>query len=172
MVRWAFVPSAAHCLCLETSSIFNFLQNLSNAPCWWTKALWTKNHTHGASYGCPSRGGKGSPPTVAPRRWGSTPMSQICDFLWQNHIKNEKFVSQDHIGGFSVKWEYKNTSHKAYNTIDMKFKWSYYILVTCIRVYKRWNSKRLLQRITQSFVETFISHDKHTLFALEESVPP
>jgi hypothetical protein len=29
--------------------------------------------------------------------------------------------------------------------------------------------KKLLQRITQSFVEAFISHDKHTLFALEES---
>jgi hypothetical protein len=31
--------------------------------------------------------------------------------------------------------------------------------------------KRLFQRITQSFVEAFISHDKHTLFALEESEP-
>ncbi len=36
--------------------------------------------------------------------------------------KNEGFVSQDHIGGFSVKQEYTNKSHKAYNTRDMKFK--------------------------------------------------
>jgi hypothetical protein len=26
--------------------------------------------------------------------------------------------------------------------------------------------------ITQSFAEAFISHDKHTLFTLEESEPP
>jgi hypothetical protein len=62
--------------------------------------------------------------------------------VWQNHLKNEWFVSQDHIGEFSVKREYTNTSHKTYNTIDMKFKWSYYILVPCIRVYKMWSSKR------------------------------
>jgi hypothetical protein len=31
--------------------------------------------------------------------------------MWQNHLKNVGFVSQDHIGGFSMKWEYTNTSH-------------------------------------------------------------
>jgi hypothetical protein len=31
--------------------------------------------------------------------------------LWQNHLKNEGFVSQDHIGGFSTKRECANT-HK------------------------------------------------------------
>jgi hypothetical protein len=30
----------------------------------------------------------------------------------------------------------------------------------------------MLQSIDQSFVEAFIFHDKHTLFALEESGPP
>jgi hypothetical protein len=30
----------------------------------------------------------------------------------------------------------------------------------------------MLQKINQSFAEAFISHDKHTLFALEESGPP
>jgi hypothetical protein len=30
----------------------------------------------------------------------------------------------------------------------------------------------LLQRIIQSFAKAFISHDKHTLFAIEESGPP
>jgi hypothetical protein len=43
-------------------------------------------------------------------------------FLWQNNLRNEGFLSQDHIGGVSVKWEYTNITHKAYNTIDMKFK--------------------------------------------------
>jgi hypothetical protein len=31
--------------------------------------------------------------------------------LWQNHLRNEGFVSQDHIGGFSTKRECANT-HK------------------------------------------------------------
>jgi hypothetical protein len=30
----------------------------------------------------------------------------------------------------------------------------------------------MLQKIIQSFVEAFISHDKHILFTLEESGPP
>jgi hypothetical protein len=30
----------------------------------------------------------------------------------------------------------------------------------------------MLQKIYQSFAEAFISHGKHTLFALEESGPP
>jgi hypothetical protein len=34
------------------------------------------------------------------------------------------------------------------------------------------NLQKVLQKIIQSFMEAFISHDKHTLFALEESGPP
>jgi hypothetical protein len=30
----------------------------------------------------------------------------------------------------------------------------------------------MVQKIDQSFMEAFISHGKHTLFALEESGPP
>jgi hypothetical protein len=40
--------------------------------------------------------------------------------------------------------------------------------VSCIRVYKRWSSKRMLQRITQIFLKVFISHDKHTLHPTRE----
>jgi hypothetical protein len=36
--------------------------------------------------------------------------------------QNEGFVSQDHIGGTSVKRECTKTYIQAYNTIDMKFK--------------------------------------------------
>jgi hypothetical protein len=32
--------------------------------------------------------------------------------------------------------------------------------------------QKMLQKIIQSFAKTFISHDKHTLFTLEESGPP
>jgi hypothetical protein len=42
----------------------------------------------------------------------------------------------------------------------------------CIRVYKRVKLQKMLQKIIKSFAEAFISHDKHTLFALEECEPP
>jgi hypothetical protein len=33
----------------------------------------------------------------------------LSSILWQNHLRNEGFVSQDHIGGFSTKRECANT---------------------------------------------------------------
>jgi hypothetical protein len=33
-------------------------------------------------------------------------------------------------------------------------------------------AQKMLQRIIRVFVEVFISHDRHTLFELEESGPP
>jgi hypothetical protein len=32
-----------------------------------------------------------------------------CGLVWQNHLRNEGFVSQDYIGGFSTKRECTNT---------------------------------------------------------------
>jgi hypothetical protein len=37
--------------------------------------------TRGAHYGYPSRDAEGSPPSIAPQRRGSTPMSQTYDYL-------------------------------------------------------------------------------------------
>jgi hypothetical protein len=33
-------------------------------------------------------------------------------------------------------------------------------------------AQKVLQRIIRVFAEAFVSHDRHTLFALEESGPP
>jgi hypothetical protein len=33
-------------------------------------------------------------------------------------------------------------------------------------------AQKILQKIITVFIEAFISHDRHTLFTLEESVPP
>jgi hypothetical protein len=49
-------------------------------------------------------------------------------------LQIEGFFSQDHIGGFSMKQEYANTTQEAYKTIIMKLKLSYYTLVSCIRI--------------------------------------
>jgi hypothetical protein len=43
----------------------------------------------------------------------------ICD---RTTLESEGFVSQYHIRGFSMKWEYANTTQKAYKTIIMKLK--------------------------------------------------
>jgi hypothetical protein len=51
--------------------------------------------------------GQGLVAVVWPPCW----RPQVRDALWQNHLKNEGFVSQDHIGGFSTKRECANT-HK------------------------------------------------------------
>jgi hypothetical protein len=37
--------------------------------------------------------------------------------MWQNHLRNEGFVTKDQTGGFSVKREYTNTTHKHKNNI-------------------------------------------------------
>jgi hypothetical protein len=43
--------------------------------------------------------------------------------------------------------------------------------MSCIRVYKRLRPK-MLQKIIRVFAEAFVSHDRHTLFVLEEYGPP
>jgi hypothetical protein len=45
------------------------------------------------------------------RRWPRVCFTPILLWyqLWQNHLRNEGFVSQDHIGGFSTKLECTNT---------------------------------------------------------------
>jgi hypothetical protein len=49
--------------------------------------------------------------------------------------KNEGFVALGSIGGFSIKRECTNTSHKQ-KIPYIKFKYNYYTLVSCIRVTK------------------------------------
>jgi hypothetical protein len=40
--------------------------------------------------------------------------------------------------------------------------------VTCIKVYKE-QAQKVIQEIIRVFAEAFLSHDRHTLFTLEES---
>jgi hypothetical protein len=91
--------------------------------------------------------------------------------LWQNHLWNEGFVFQDYIGGFLRKRECTNTTHK--HTIPWYLSWKIVITVSvpCIRFTKD-ETKRVLQKIEQSFAEAIFSHVKHTLFTLEESELP
>jgi hypothetical protein len=55
---------------------------------------------------------------------------------------------------------------------NMKFKLKL-LQITChVLEFTKDKAQNMLQRIIRVFAEAFISHDSHTLFALEESVPP
>jgi hypothetical protein len=53
----------------------------------------------------------------------------------------------------------------------MKFKLKLLYIKCHVLEFTKDEAKRLLQRMTQSFVEAFISHCKYAPFTLEESVP-
>jgi hypothetical protein len=88
--------------------------------------------------------------------------------LWQNHLRNKGFISQDHIGGFSMKQECTSTHIQAYNTIyEIQVKvitdW-----VPCIRVYKRWSLKDA-SKDNQSFCGSIhLSRQTHTFYPRRE----
>jgi hypothetical protein len=54
----------------------------------------------------------------------------------------------------------------------MKFKLNYYRLSVMYYGFTTDKAQKVLQRIIRVFAETFVSHDRHTFFALEESEPP
>jgi hypothetical protein len=51
----------------------------------------------------------------------------------------------------------------------MKFKWKLLWIKCHVLEFIKDEAQKMLQKIIQSFAEAFVSHDKHTLFALEES---
>jgi hypothetical protein len=54
----------------------------------------------------------------------------------------------------------------------MKFKLKLLHIKCHVLEFTKDKAQKVLQRIIRVFVEEFITHDKHTLFALEESGPP
>jgi hypothetical protein len=54
----------------------------------------------------------------------------------------------------------------------MKFKLKLLQIKCYILKFTKDEAQKVLQRIIRVFAEAFISHDRHTLFALEESGPP
>jgi hypothetical protein len=91
----------------------------------WTKVLWTPFAEQS-----PTRGGG----YCFPLMWFLRLTLNSCAItestmrsvrergpLWQNHLRNEGFISEDQIRGFSMKWECTNTSHKSiqYNILSL-----------------------------------------------------
>jgi hypothetical protein len=86
-------------------------------------------------------------------------------------LKKQGFVSQDPIGGFSIKQECANT-HIGIQYYDLQvIKQLLHIKCHVLRFIKD-EAQKMLQQIYQSFYGSDVSHDKHTLFALEESGTP
>jgi hypothetical protein len=54
----------------------------------------------------------------------------------------------------------------------MKFKLKLLHIKCHVLEFTKDEAQKMLQKIIQSFAEAFVSHDKHTPFALEESGPP
>jgi hypothetical protein len=54
----------------------------------------------------------------------------------------------------------------------MKFKLKLLQIKCHVLEFIKDKSHKVLQRIIRVFVEAFVSHDRHTLFTLEESGPP
>jgi hypothetical protein len=70
-----------------------------------------------------------------------------------------------------VKREYTNTTHISIQ-YHMKFKLKLLQIKYHVLELTKDETQKMRQKIIQSFVEAFISHDKHTLFTLEEHGPP
>jgi hypothetical protein len=91
--------------------------------------------------------------------------------LWQNHLRNEGFISQDHIKGFSVKLECTNTTHKHTILWYLSYKLDITVWVPCIKFTKD-EAKRALQRIEHSFCRSDnLSCQAHTLCPRREWAP-
>jgi hypothetical protein len=54
----------------------------------------------------------------------------------------------------------------------MKFKLKLLQIKCHVLGFTKDKTQNVLQKIIRVFTEAFVSHDKHTLFALEESEPP
>jgi hypothetical protein len=54
----------------------------------------------------------------------------------------------------------------------MKFKLKLLQIMCHVLEFTKDKAQNVLQELIRVFAETFISHDRHTLFALEESEPP
>jgi hypothetical protein len=75
------------------------------------------------------------------------------------------------ISGDSRRSENAQTYTYKHTVPYMKFKLEL-LQIKCHVLEFKDNAQNVLQRIIRVFAEAFVSHDRHTLFALEESRPP
>jgi hypothetical protein len=91
-----------------------------------------------------------------------------CD---RTPLNKQGFVSQDPTGGFSTKRECANT-HISIQYHDIQVIKQLLHIKCHVLWFTKDKAQKMLQQIFQCFHGSNVSHDKHTLFTLEESGPP
>jgi hypothetical protein len=76
------------------------------------------------------------------------------------------------ISGDSRRSENAQTHTNKHTVPIMKFKLKLLQIKGHVLGFTKDKTQNVLQKIIRVFVEAFVSHDSHTLFALEESGPP
>jgi hypothetical protein len=76
------------------------------------------------------------------------------------------------ISGDSRRSENTQTYTHKHTVPNMKFKLKLLQIKCHVLEFTKDKAQKVLQRIIRVFAEAFVSHDRHTLFALEESEPP
>jgi hypothetical protein len=76
------------------------------------------------------------------------------------------------ISGVSRRSENAQTHSIKHTVLNMKFKLMLLQIKYHVLEFTKDKAQNVLQRIIRVFAKAFISHDRHTLFALEESGPP
>jgi hypothetical protein len=74
--------------------------------------------------------------------------------------------------GDSRRSENVQTHTHKHTVQNMKFKLKLLQIKCHVLGFTKDKAQNVLQRIIRVFAEAFVSHDRHTLFALEESEPP
>jgi hypothetical protein len=76
------------------------------------------------------------------------------------------------ISGDSRQSENAQTHTHKHTVPNIKFKLRLLQIKCHVLGFTKDKAQNVLQRIIRVFVEAFVSHDRHTLFTLEESEPP
>jgi hypothetical protein len=66
--------------------------------------------------------------------------------VWLNHLRNEGFISQDHIGGFLTKREHINTTHISIQ-YHIKFKLKLLQIKCHVLEFTKDKTQKMLQKI-------------------------
>jgi hypothetical protein len=92
----------------------------------------------------------------------------ICD----STTSEMRSLSPKIISGDSRRSENAQTHTNKHTIPNMKFKLKLLQIKCHVLGFTKDKAQNVLQKIIRVFAEAFVSHDRHTLFALEESEPP
>jgi hypothetical protein len=92
--------------------------------------------------------------------------------FWDRTTSKMRGLSPKIISGDSRRSKNAQTHTNKHTIPNMKFKLKLLQIKCHVLGFTKDIAQNVLQKIIRVFAEAFISHDMHTLFALEESEPP